>query len=198
MSSVYKIVCKLFRWKQNSMESHLKAYYRFMHIGLVQVAVKHLVKRGINAPIFMTLRNKWLKKYKSSLLVVIQTNVFKGLIFFNCFPDLTIYLTCPMTTKALKLDVHVQVDEFHEFKNFIIIFRFSFRLTSTNLNIHYLSPLPSNWHEIVLLQIEDDKPIVFTPKPLKWDEISLTNEHEIPNSIPPTQTKRRDINEIIE
>jgi len=44
--------------KQNSIESHLKADYKFMHIGLVQVATKLLVKRGINAPIFMALRDK--------------------------------------------------------------------------------------------------------------------------------------------
>ena len=44
--------------KQNSIESHLKADYKFMHIGLVQVATKLLVKRGISAPIFMALRDK--------------------------------------------------------------------------------------------------------------------------------------------
>ena len=57
--------------KPNSIESHLKAYYRFMHIDLVQVVVKPLLKKGISAPIFMALRDKRLKKYKSSLFAVI-------------------------------------------------------------------------------------------------------------------------------
>jgi len=78
-----------------------------------------------------------------------------------------------MTIEALKLDVHVQDDEFHEVKNFVIIFRFYFRLISTNLNTRYLSSLPSNSQQTVLLQVEDDKPTIFTPKLLKWDEISL-------------------------
>jgi len=30
--------------KPNAIESHLKANYRFMHIGLVQVAIKPLLK----------------------------------------------------------------------------------------------------------------------------------------------------------
>jgi len=42
-----------------------------MHIGLVQVAIKPLLKKGVNTPIFIALRDKLLKKYKSSLLVVI-------------------------------------------------------------------------------------------------------------------------------
>ena len=41
--------------KQTSIDSHLKAKYRFMHIGLVQVAIKPLLKKGINAPIYMAL-----------------------------------------------------------------------------------------------------------------------------------------------
>ena len=44
--------------KQELFESHLWANYRFMHIGLVQVAIKPLLKKGINAPIYMALRDK--------------------------------------------------------------------------------------------------------------------------------------------
>ena len=114
--------------KQNSIASHLKADYRFMHIGLVLVAIKPLLKKGVNAPIFIALRDKRLKKYKSSLLVVIQTNVCKSPIFCNCYPNFTVDLTCPLRTEALKLDVHVQGDEFHEFKNFVVLLRVYFRL----------------------------------------------------------------------
>jgi len=184
--------------KQNSIESHLKADYRFMHIGLVLVAIKPLLKKGVNAPIFIALRDKRLKKYKSSLLAVIQTNVCKGPIFFNCYPDFTVDLTCPLTTEASKLDVHVQGDEFHEFKNFVVIFRVYFRLMSANLYPRYLSPLPLNSQETVLLQIEDDKPIVFTLKLLKCEEISLPDKLEIPNCVPTPQIERRDIDQIVE
>ena len=93
--------------KQNAIDNHLQAKYRFMHIGLVQVAIKPLLKKGINAPIYMALRDKRLRKYKSSLLAVIQTNICKGPIFFNCYPDFMVDLTCPMTTEALKLDIKV-------------------------------------------------------------------------------------------
>ena len=80
--------------KPNSIESHLKANYRFMHIGFVQVAVKPLLKTGVNAPIYLALCDKRLRHYKSSLLAVIQTNVCKGPIFFNCYPNFMVDLTC--------------------------------------------------------------------------------------------------------
>ena len=169
-----------------------------MHIGLVQVVVKPLLRQGVNAPIFMALRDKRLKKYRSSFLPVIQTNVCKGPTFFNCFPDFTVDLKCPLTTEALKLDVHVQGDQFYEFKNFVVIIRVYFRLMSTNLNPRYLSPLTLNSQKIILLQIEDDKPTVFTQKLLKWEEITLPDELEIPNCVPRARIERRDIDQIVE
>ena len=102
-------------------------------------------------------------------------------------------LTCPMTTEALKLDVHIQGNEFLNFKSFVVIYRVYFRLMSTNLDTRFLNPLPSNSQETILLQIEDDKPTVFTPKLLKWEEITLPNAIELQEPQPYAQIERRDI-----
>ena len=57
-------------------------------------------------------------------------------------------LICPMITEALKLDVHVQGDEFLDFKNFVVVYRVYFRLMSSNLNTRSVSythlTLPTN------------------------------------------------------
>jgi len=53
--------------KQNSIASHLKADYRFMHIGLVQVIIEPLLKKGVSAPIFIALRDKTFKEIQISL-----------------------------------------------------------------------------------------------------------------------------------
>ena len=42
-----------------------------------------------------------------------------------------------------------------------------------NLNTKFLNTLPLNKKVVVLLQIEDDKPQVFTPKHLKRDAITI-------------------------
>jgi len=150
--------------KPEAIQIHLKDEFPFMHIGLVQVAVKPFIRKGINAPIYMALRDKRLKKYKSSLLAMINTNIHNRPILFNCYPDFCVHLTCQMTLEALKIDVHVQGDEFHDFNNFAIMCKVYFRLLSTNLNTKFLNPSPSNSKETVLLQIKDDKPQVCTLK----------------------------------
>jgi len=125
-----------------------------MHIGLVQVVIKPLLKKGINAPIFMALRDKRLKKIQIISLSCHSNKCLQRTNIFQLFSDFIVGLTCPLTTETLKLDVHIQNDEFHEFKNFVIIFRVCFILMSTNLNTSYLSRLPSNSQETVLLQID--------------------------------------------
>ena len=88
-------------------------------------------------------------------------------------------LTSPMTTEALKLDVHVQGDEFLDFKNFVVIYRVIFSFNVFKFEYKILNPLPSNSQETILLQIEDDKPTVFTPKALKWEEITILDVIEL-------------------
>jgi len=44
--------------KPEVIQMHLKDKFRFMHIGLVQVAVKPSIRKGINGPIYMALRDK--------------------------------------------------------------------------------------------------------------------------------------------
>jgi len=98
-------------------------------------------------------------------------------------------LTCPMTTEALKLDVHIHGNKFLDFKNFVVIYRIYFHLMSTNLNTRFLNLFPSNSQETILLQIEDEKPTVFTLKLLKWDEITLLDEIELQEPQQPAQTE---------
>ena len=107
-------------------------------------------------------------------------------------------LTCPMTTETLKLDVHIQGDEFLDFKNFVVVYRAYFRLMSSNLNTRFLNPLPSNSQETILLQIDDDKPTAFTPKALKWDEITIPDVIALQEPQYSAQIERRDIDQIIE
>ena len=42
----------------HSLQKYINNGYRYIHIGLVQVAVKPLVHMGVDAPIFMALRDE--------------------------------------------------------------------------------------------------------------------------------------------
>jgi len=67
---------------------------------------------------------------------------------------------------------------------------------SASLNTKFSNPLPSNTKETVLLQIEDDEPQVFTPKLLKWDEITIPEAIKLEEAQPTSIDKSRKINDI--
>ena len=115
-----------------SLQKYINNGYRYIHIGLVQVAVKPLVHMGVDAPIFMALRDKRLKRRKSSLLALIQTNTCNGPIYFNCAPNYSLDMTDPLIMDSLVLDIHLQGNEFHKnCKNFAIIYKVYFKLLSS-------------------------------------------------------------------
>jgi len=69
--------------KLEAIQIHLKGKFYVMHIGLVQVAIKPLVRKGISAPIYKALGEKRLKNDKSSLLAMINADIHLRPIFFN-------------------------------------------------------------------------------------------------------------------
>jgi len=75
--------------KPKVVQIHLKNKYRFMHIGLVQVAIKPLLRLRVNA---LVLRDKRLEKYKCSLLAMINTNIHNGPIMLKYYPDFCVDL----------------------------------------------------------------------------------------------------------
>ncbi|XP_074271427.1 uncharacterized protein LOC141595362 [Silene latifolia] len=113
--SIYYTTETLHLLSQTSLKDYIQRKYGFIHFGLVQVAIKPLVHKGIDLPIFMALRDNRLKAYKDSLLAVIQTNVCNGPVYFNCFPDFSVDLHDPLIQDALVLDIHILDNKFKEF-----------------------------------------------------------------------------------
>ncbi|KAK9734444.1 hypothetical protein RND81_04G140200 [Saponaria officinalis] len=101
----------------------------------------------------MALRDNRLKTYKDSLLVVVQTNVCNGPVYFNCFPDYTVDLSDPLIQESLILDLHVSGNKFKEFvKNFAIVFRIYFRLMSSTVNPKFIHE-PSSKEETIFIEV---------------------------------------------
>lgn len=165
----------------HSLRKYLEKGYRYIHFGMVQVAVKPLVHLGVDAPIYLALRDKRLKRYKTSLIAMIQTNVCNGPIYFNCSPNFSIDLTDPLILDTLVLDIHLKGDEFHALcKNFAVIYRVYFRLMNSQLNTRFnLNPLKNE--ETILLQVNADQPATYTPKRLAWNEITIPEQHILHN-----------------
>ena len=86
------------------MNSLLKKF-SYLHIGLVQVSIKPLTRKGINTSILMCLRDARYKYFHTSILGRIASSLFDGLVYFNCYPDITLALDDPNIVKTLTLNI---------------------------------------------------------------------------------------------
>ncbi|KAK7410245.1 hypothetical protein VNO78_00875 [Psophocarpus tetragonolobus] len=75
--------------KQSIAEHSRK--YKYLHIGCVQVAVKPLVREGLNASILMCLRDIRHNDFHDSLIGTVETSLGHGPVYFNCFPNKTLF-----------------------------------------------------------------------------------------------------------
>jgi hypothetical protein len=66
--------------------------YKFLHIGSVQVAVKPLIRLGIDASVLLCLRDARFLKFKTSILGMIQSSVYAGPVYFDVFPNMSVSL----------------------------------------------------------------------------------------------------------
>ncbi|KAI5653694.1 hypothetical protein M9H77_30881 [Catharanthus roseus] len=181
-----------------SLTKYSEKGFRYIHYGLIQVAVKPLVHIGVDAPVYLALRDKRLKRYKPSLLAMIQTNICNGPIYFNCAPNYSVSLTDPLIMNSLVLDIHMQGDEFEKLtEQFVVMYRVYYRLLSSQLNPKF-KMIPTSRDETVLLHIEAEQSKTFTPKRLKWHEITIPDEFQIENPHPLSDLERNEISQIIE
>ena len=89
----------------STLLAHKKDEHNYLHIDLVQVKVKPLIKEGLNCSILMALRDIRHIRFDDSLLRTIQTSLNCGPIHFDCFPNFTVNLHDPHIMKALTLRV---------------------------------------------------------------------------------------------
>ena len=80
-----------------TIKAHKKQGHNFLHIGLVQVGVKPLIREGLNGSILMTLRDTRHIRFNDSLLGTTETSLSDGPVHFNCFPNFTVHLHDPMS-----------------------------------------------------------------------------------------------------
>ncbi|KAI5659553.1 hypothetical protein M9H77_28346 [Catharanthus roseus] len=77
------------------------------------------------------------------------------------------------------------------------MYRIYYRLLSSQLNPRF-KLIPTSRDETVLLHIEAEQSKTFTPKRLKWHEISIPKEFQIENTQAPPHIERTEISQIIE
>ena len=127
--------CCLFS-KRNISEFIATKKFSYLHIGMVQVAIKPLTRKGINASVLMCLQDARFKNFKDSILGMITASLYDGLIYFSCYPDLTLALDEPNIVKALTLNIASSGYHMEEgSKPFALIYCIYYKLLGTQLNL---------------------------------------------------------------
>ena len=162
--------------------------FRFIHLGLIQVGIKPLTRRGINSSVFLRLIDARFTNENQARLGMVEANVSHGPISFNVNPDLTLSLDDGAPEKALTL--RINTFGYHMIEGsrpLALVYRIYYKLFKTNLDPQALIKDPKD--QTLLLQASRKDINVNVPKMIKWEDIKLPEEWNFPNEMPLTIQK---------
>ena len=178
---------------QNQQNLHLlssrsilehRTKYKFLHVGLVQIAIKPLFRIGIDVPILLILRDKRHKDFQNSILAMAETNIANGPIYFNCYPNFSVGLFDKNILDTLVLTIETKNLEFKDdTKPLAIIYRVCYKTMTTTLEPKTRLSSPKN--ETIIFEANTNHTKVHTPKRLKWSDITQSCNWNLQNVIDP-------------
>ena len=138
-----KIVERTYSLKQSSETLQLLSHqeidkninkFSFIHFGLVQVAVKPLTRQGLNTSVLLCLRDGRFKIYQDALSGMVESSLYKGAIYFNCYPNFAVSLTDKTVLQTLELDIEtLGYNMLEGAQPLVIVYRIYYKLMKTTL-----------------------------------------------------------------
>ncbi|KAL4599316.1 hypothetical protein ACB092_11G118500 [Castanea dentata] len=161
-----------------------KKNLKYLHIGLVQVAVKPLTRKGIDASVLMCLRDARFKKFNDSILGMITASLYDGPVYFDCYPDLALALDDPNIIKALTLNILTSGYDMDDgSRPFTLIYRIFYRLLDSQLTPRSRGRDPAGKTMLIQCSTHDAK--IQVPKMIQWQDITLPKEWTLEQVAPP-------------
>lgn len=87
------------------LDKHKQQGFNYIHLGLIQVAVKPLHKLGLNTPILLVLRDSRIKTFPESIIAILESNLNDGPVYFNCYPNYSMNLRDSFTPTSLVINI---------------------------------------------------------------------------------------------
>jgi hypothetical protein len=172
--------------------------FSFIHIGLVQVAVKSLTRQGLNTSVFLGLRDGRFTVYQDALLGMVESSLYNGPIYFDCYSNFAVSLKDKTVSKTLELDVETYGYNMHEgAQPLVIVYRIYYKLMKTTLEPQAL--MESQKGKTLLLQTSTSDSHVKVPTQIEWKDVKLPNRWLLKNvaeSIPVQNTLEEDLDYI--
>lgn len=182
-----------------ALENYKRKKFNYIHFGLIQIAIKPLSRTGIDSPILMLLRDKTLLKFEDSLLGAVQSNLCNGAIYFNCAPNFQVSLHDPTIFNTLVLNVHLPEIKFQQERHgYLLLYRIYFKQSTSEFNPRCLLQDDKGETTILAVHSKDTPTSTYTPKQLKWTEITIPDQWKINITQPPRNFEQRTITSITE
>ncbi len=170
------------------LKNIVKINFSFIHIGLVQVAAKPLTRQGLNTNVLLCLRDGRFTIFKDALFGMVESSIYQGPIYFNCYPNFDVSLTDKTVLQTLELDI--ETSGYNMLKGsqlLVIIYRIYYKLMKTTLEPQALMESPKG--KTFLLQASTENSNTQVPTQINWNEINLPNRWLLKNIIKPTHVQ---------
>ena len=155
---------------QNTINQHRKKF-NYIHIVLIQAAIKPLFHLGLDIHVFAYLRYVRSTKFTDFVLNMIDSNIANGPVYFNYYPIFSMNINDPSILSSLTLNIKTKNMNFvEEAQTIAIIYRIYYKVMTTQLNPRVVCQFVKD--ETLLLHYNPNNTQAFVPKKLKWNEIT--------------------------
>ncbi|KAH9781471.1 hypothetical protein KPL71_008488 [Citrus sinensis] len=180
-------------FSEHSLKKLKEKNFNYIHIGLIQVSIKPLTKERLNTSILAVLRDGRFISFDDSLLSSIESNLCKGPISFDCYPNITVSLKDKNILKSMILQI--KTHNYHMLEGSVpvaLIFKISYKAMISAFNTQH--KFQSKRDETLLLQTDMSKANTVIPKPIQWKYINLPDEWILEGATAPVIPKQLEPN----
>ncbi|KAG5580836.1 hypothetical protein H5410_051463 [Solanum commersonii] len=162
-----------------------RSQYKFLYIGMVQIAFKPLTLKGLPKTFLAALRDARNLNFRQSLMGSIESTVAYGPVYFNAQPNLQLSLTDSNILDALTLNVKTHGYNYAVGSELICLaYRIYFKLLAT---LNPRCKLYDTSDQTILVETNFARSKVTTRRPIKWEEINFPTTWILDSVIPPEQ-----------
>lgn len=170
--------------------------YNFIHIGLIQIALRPLTLLGLNASIMAYVRDGRCNNFKQSLAALIETSLCHGPVYFDVYPNLSLSLSDKNISDALQLNIHTNGYDYKQGSETIAIcYRIYYKVLNTLNPKAKRITFPGT---TTLVQTNLLTSNVATNRLIKWEEINFPESWNLSNAIEPKPILNKEIDQIIQ
>ena len=170
--------------------------YKYIHIGLVQIAFKPLTLLVQNTSIQCTLRDGRCLNWKASLMGAIETSLSHGPVYFDIYPNLSIAMTDANLFDVLELRVLTHGYEYKPGSPPFSVHSRIYLKVLTTLNPYTRKKTTTG--QIVLIDTNLYSSQVAVPRLIPWKDITFPERWHIPNAVPARPIIRQNLDDVIQ